>query len=162
MPDHVQTYRVFIEATPDAIWQALTDGAWTARYGYCVPVEYDLRPGGAYAAPSTDEMIAMGAPPVMVDGEVREVDAPRRLVQTWRALFGPETAAEPAGTLTFTLVEGREGVTSLTLEHDLAGAPITAAVVGGHVAEAGGGWAWVLSDLKSLLERGTALPQQMG
>ena len=49
------------------------------------------------------------------------------------------------------------GVTRITLTHELAGAPITAGIVSGEVAEAGGGWAFILSDLKTMLETGTSL-----
>jgi hypothetical protein len=41
--------------------------------------------------------------------------------------------------------------------HDVTDAPSTAAVVSGEIAEAGGGWAWVLSSLKTLLETGQTL-----
>jgi hypothetical protein len=37
------------------------------------------------------------------------------------------------------------------------GAPMTAAFVGGAIPNTGGGWTFVLSDLKSLLETGTSL-----
>jgi uncharacterized protein YndB with AHSA1/START domain len=157
-----QTYRVWIKATPEAIWQALTDPDWVGRYGYGGGLELELRPGGAYRATATEEMRAQGAPEVMVEGKVLEVEAPRRLVQTWRALFGPETAAEPESTLTYELEAAKHGVTKLTLTHELEGAPITAAIVGGVVVEAGGGWGWILSDLKTLLETGEPLPVQMG
>jgi hypothetical protein len=50
-------------------------------------------------------------------------------------------------------------VTKLTLTHDLEGAPATAAIVGGSIPEAGGGWSFVLSDLKTLLETGSALQE---
>ena len=43
-----QVYRVYIKATPEAIWDAITKPEWTERYGYGGRVEYDLRPGGAY------------------------------------------------------------------------------------------------------------------
>ena len=56
----------------------------------------------------------------------------------------------------------KHGVTKLTLAHEVGGAPITAAIVSGAIADAGGGWGWILSDLKSLLETGAALPPQMG
>ena len=51
------------------------------------------------------------------------------------------------------------GVVKLTVIHELEGAPALAAMVAGeHEAEgAGGGWAFVLSDLKSLLESGAPL-----
>jgi hypothetical protein len=40
--------------------------------------------------------------------------------------------------------------------HDLEGAPKLAALVAGEMEDtgAGGGWSWVLSDLKTLLESG--------
>ena len=43
-----QVYRVYIKATPQRIWDAITDPEWNDRYGYARPAEYDLRPGGAY------------------------------------------------------------------------------------------------------------------
>jgi uncharacterized protein YndB with AHSA1/START domain len=157
-----QTYRVWINATPEAIWTALTDPDWNGRYGYGTPVDFELRPGGAYRANATEAMLAFGAPPVMVEGEVLEVDAPHRLVQRWHALFEPQVAAEPATRLSYEIEPGVGGVTKLTVTHELEGAPVTAVTVGGVVAEAGGGWGWILSDLKTLLETGSPLPTQMG
>ena len=46
----VQVHRVYIKATPEAIWDAITKPEWTERYGYAARVEYDLRPGGAGTA----------------------------------------------------------------------------------------------------------------
>ncbi len=153
-----QVFRIYVRATPEAIWDAITSTEMTAAYGYRAPVEYDLRPGGAYRCVATDEMKAFGAPDVMIDGEVVEVDPPHRLVQTWRGLFGPETIAEGARTLTWELEwDETGGFTRLTLSHDVTDAPITAAMVSGADPRAGGGWSWVLSSLKSLLETGQAL-----
>jgi hypothetical protein len=42
----------------------------------------------------------------------------------------------------------------LTLTHELEGAPRTAAQVSGKIKSAGGGWSFILSDLKTLLETG--------
>jgi uncharacterized protein YndB with AHSA1/START domain len=156
-----QTYRVWINAAPEAIWEALTDPDWIGRYGYGSRVEFELRPGGVYLAKATEEMLAVGAPEVMVEGKVLEVERPRRLVHTWHALFDPQTAAEPATTLTYEIEPVARGVTKLTVTHELEGAPTAAAIVSGVVAEAGGGWGWILSDLKTLLETGAALPSQM-
>ena len=102
-------------------------------------------------------MAAHGAPDVVVDGEVLEADAPQRLVQTWRALRDPELVAEGFTRLTWEIEEGEGGVTKLTVSHELAGAPRTAALVAGADANAGGGWSYVLSDLKTLLETGSSL-----
>jgi uncharacterized protein YndB with AHSA1/START domain len=153
-----QVYRVYIRATPQAIWDAITTSEWTERYGYASPVEYDLRPGGAFRSLASPEMRQFGAPDVVVDGEVVEVDPPRRLVQTWRLLMDPATAAEPFTRLTYEIVEGDAGVSRLTVTHDLVDAPRHASLVrGDDEADGGGGWAWVLSDLKTLLETGGRL-----
>jgi uncharacterized protein YndB with AHSA1/START domain len=149
-----QEYRVSIEASPEVIWDAITKSEWTERYGYRGRVDYELRPGGAYRAYATEDMLACGAPEVVVEGEVVEAEAPRRLVQTWRALFVPEIAAEPAGRVCFELEPGGNGVTRLSLTHKLEGAPATAAIVSGSIPEMGGGWSFVLGDLKALLEAG--------
>ena len=156
----VQVYRVWIKATPQAIWDAITKPEWTERYGYAARVEYDLRPGGAYRARPGAAMAAYeGVPEVIVDGEVIEADPPRRLVQTWRMLMDPEMQNEGFTTLTHEIEPIEGGVTKLTLIHDLADAPKLAAMVAGaHEAEgAGGGWSWVLSGLKTVLETGKEL-----
>jgi uncharacterized protein YndB with AHSA1/START domain len=152
----VQVYRVYIKATADAIWEAITKPEWTARYGYGGLSEYDLRPGGAYVGRANAGMIAHGAPEVAVDGEVIEVDPPRKLVQTFRMLMDPSVAAEGFTRLTYEIVEGGSGVCTLTVTHDLTGAPGMAALMRGDLEEmgAGGGWAWTLSGLKTLLETG--------
>ena len=46
-----QVYRVYIKATPEAIWDAITKPEWTDRYGYGGRVEVDLRPGEPPAPP---------------------------------------------------------------------------------------------------------------
>ena len=79
-----QVFRVYIKASPEAIWDAITKPEWTERYGYRGRAEYELRPGGSYKGFATADMLAMGTPEVVVDGEVVEADPPRRLVQTWR------------------------------------------------------------------------------
>jgi uncharacterized protein YndB with AHSA1/START domain len=155
--EDVQVYRVYIRATPEAIWDAITSPEWNYKYGYGGRSEYELRPGGSYKAFASEAMKAYGGPDVVVDGEVIESDAPRRLVQTWRALWDPEMVKEGGKRLTWEIAPGPEGVCTLTVTHELAGAPRTAAQVSGKIPEAGGGWAWILSDLKSLLETGKAL-----
>ncbi len=152
-----QVYQVWIRATPQAIWDAITTPEWSTRYGYAAPVEYDLRPGGAYRGLASPEMAAMGGPNVILDGEVIESDPPRKLVQTWRPLWDPQMEAEGFTRLTWTIEESPGGVTKLTVVHELDGAPKTAAQVAGQIKEAGGGWSYVLSDLKTLLETGKSL-----
>jgi uncharacterized protein YndB with AHSA1/START domain len=154
-----QVYRVYIKATPQTIWDAITKPEWTDRYGYGGRVEYDLRPGGAHRALTSEAMRCAGAPDVAVDGEVVEADPPRKLVVTWRMVMDAGLAAEGFTRLTYEIEESKGGVTKLTVIHDLEGAPKLAALVGGDMegVGAGGGWSWVLSDLKTLIETGTRL-----
>lgn len=160
-----QVYKVYIKATPEAIWDAITKPEWTQRYGYTGLADYDLRPGGAYQVRPTEEFRAAAEaqgfpiPDVVVDGEVIEADPPHRLVTTFRMLMDPEMAAEGFTRITHEISQSQEGVCSLTVIHELAGAPKLAAMVRGEgeAEGAGGGHAWVLSDLKSLLETGKPL-----
>ena len=105
-----QVYRVYIKATPEAIWDAITKPEWNERYGYPGRGEYDLRPGGAFRNLANQGMKDLGAPDVLVDGEVIEADPPRRLVQTWRLLMDPGTAEEPYTRLTYEIAEDQGGV----------------------------------------------------
>jgi uncharacterized protein YndB with AHSA1/START domain len=154
-----QVYRVWIRATPQAIWDAITQPEWTDRYGYTGLAEYDLRPGGGFQVVAGQEMESHGFKGPMVDGEVLEADPPNKLVQTWRLLMDPQLEAEGFTRLTYEIDDTGEGVTRLTVTHDLAGAPGLATMVSGALEDtgAGGGWGWVLSDLKSLLETGQRL-----
>jgi uncharacterized protein YndB with AHSA1/START domain len=151
-----QIYRIFIKASPQSIWDAITTPEWTQRFGYGLRDEYDLRPGGKYIGHANKGMLAMGTPDVVVDGEVIEADPPRRLVVTWRMVMDPSMAAEGFTRLTYEINEGRDGVSRLSVIHDLAGRPGHAAMVAGDKQGpgAGGGWIWILSDLKSVLESG--------
>jgi uncharacterized protein YndB with AHSA1/START domain len=154
-------HRVYIRATPEAIWEAITKPEWSARYGYGGYVDYDLRPGGTYRARASEEFLAAGSPEIVIDGEVIEADPPHKLVTTWRMLMDPETAAEGFTRITYEIKALDAGYTSLTLVHELDGAPKLAAIVAGQLEDAGegagGGHAWVLSDLKTLLETGATM-----
>jgi uncharacterized protein YndB with AHSA1/START domain len=155
-----QVYRVYIRTSPEAVWDAITKPEWTERYGYGGVADYDLRPGGrAIMRPGAAMREYPGVPEIIVDGEIVESDPPRKLVQTWRMLMDPTMEAEGFTRLTHEIEAIDGGVTKLTVIHELDGAPTLAAMVaGGSESEgAGGGWAWVLSDLKSLLESGSAM-----
>ena len=110
-----QVYRVYIKATPEAIWDAITKPEWNERYGYPGRGEYDLRPGGAYRARAGAEAQAMGMPELLVEGEVIEADPPRKLVQTWRAAWDPELVAEGFTRLTWEISEEDGGISQLTV-----------------------------------------------
>ncbi|GIF00397.1 SRPBCC domain-containing protein [Paractinoplanes rishiriensis] len=160
-----QVYRVWIRATPEKIWAAITDPEFNSKYAYRAPGFFDLKKGGSYHATATAEMKEFAAangfevPDTIIDGEVLESEPPRRLVQTWRMLMDPGTAAEPYTTLTWEIEEAKmqAGVCKLTVTHQLTDAPATARMTAGTEDEgAGGGWAWILCDLKTYLETGSA------
>ena len=153
-----QVYEVYIRASPQAVWDAITSPEWNAKYGYQCPIEYELRPGGAYRALSSSEMQAMGIPEVIIDGVVEEVDPPRKLVHTYRFLFPETTKAEGFTRVTWEIEQVHAGFCRLTVVHELEGAPMMAAMVASKFSEMGtGGWAWILSDMKTLLETGSAM-----
>ena len=154
--EDTQVFQISIKATPQAIWDAITSPEWNGKYGYGAKAEYELRPGGRYRCFASDAMKAYGGPDVIIDGEVIESDPPRRLVQTWRPLWDPETVAEGGRQVTFEIVPKVDGSCTLTITHELANAPKTRAQVSGELKEAGGGWNHVLADLKALLETGTS------
>ena len=68
-----QIYRMYIKTTPEAIWDAITNPEWTEKYGY--GGRADLRAAAGRQLPlhePTTAMHAMGAPDIVVDGEVIE------------------------------------------------------------------------------------------
>src|SRR3954451_19791765 len=75
-PTTTQVHRIYIKAKAQAIWDALTQPEWSARFGYGGFVHSDLRVGGRYYANASEEMRAasraMGneLPDVIIDGEV--------------------------------------------------------------------------------------------
>ena len=152
-------HRVYIKATPEAIWKAITDPEWNVRYGYQAASEYDLRPGGTYRSLANPEMLAHGSGEVAIEGAVVEADPPRKLVQTWRLAMEASLAAEGFTRLTYEIEPLEGGVTKLTITHDLTDTPVHAGLVAGEMEDtgAGGGWAWVLSGLKTVLETGASL-----
>jgi uncharacterized protein YndB with AHSA1/START domain len=104
-------------------------------------------------------MQAMGLAGPIIDGELIEVDPPNRFVVSWRMLMDPGLEAEGFTRIAYDIRAQDGGVTRLTVTHDVTDAPGIAAMVdgAGEDAGAGGGWAWILSDLKSLLETGAPL-----
>jgi uncharacterized protein YndB with AHSA1/START domain len=159
-----QVYRIYIKATPEKIWEAITKPEWTDRYGYGGRTDYDLRPGAKFET-HPDEAMVRGAaehgfpiPDVILDGEVIEADPPRRLVLSWRMLMDAEVAEEGFTRLSYE-IDPTDGGAKLTIVHELEGAPKLAVLVdgAGDAKDGGGGWPWILSDLKSLLETGSTL-----
>ena len=104
-----QVYQVFINATPQAIWDAITRPEWTEQLR--LPGTLGVRPAPGRCVPivASDEMRAMGMAEQLVDGEVIEADPPRRLVQTWRFLWDEQIASEGPTRVTFEIDEGPGG-----------------------------------------------------
>ncbi|HEX3335089.1 MAG TPA: SRPBCC domain-containing protein [Jatrophihabitans sp.] len=155
-----QVYRVWIKTTPEAVWEAITSPDWTDRYGYGGIPEYgDMTPGTKYVTNAGVGMQAVGVTGPIIDGELLEIDPPKRFVLTWRMLMDPDAEAEGFTRVEYDITPQDGGVVRLTVTHDVTGAPLIAAMIDGsnEDAGAGGGWAWILSDLKSLLETGAAL-----
>ena len=153
-----QVFEIYINATAEAVWDAVTNPEWNAKYGYRGAMTYDLRPGGQYRAYANPQMRAMGLPEVIIDGEVLECAPPHKLVQTYRWLFTEESKAEGFTRITWEIVPTEAGFTRLTVTHELEEAPQMAAAVSSKFnTRGGGGWNWILSDLKTLLETGKTL-----
>jgi hypothetical protein len=156
-----QVYRVYIKATPQAIWDAITSAEWTAKYGYGGRAEWDpeLKPGATYRGLASDAMRSMGAPEVAVDGEVIEATPPYGSSRpggcSWTTLDGCR-GVHPTHVQ---VAEGKGGVSKLTVMHELEGKPQLTLLLSGGLEDmgAGGGWSWVLSDLKTLLETGASM-----
>ena len=100
---------------------------------------------------ASEDMVAHGAPDVVVEGEVIEADPPRKLVQTWRMVMEPGLAAEAFTRLTYEIEPLDEGVTKLTVTHTM---PVAESKLIGAVST---GWPMIMSSLKSLLETGKPL-----
>lgn len=140
-----QVYQVFIQAPPERVWDAITKPEFTTRYYYGCSLKTDLAAGSPFTYLMPD-----GSP--IVEGEVLACDPPRRLVHTYHSLWGP--LAEDAPTrVTWELEAMQGGVTKLTVVHDdFEGETAT------YQGLAGGGWTWILSNLKTLLETGEPMP----
>lgn len=138
----VQVYELFIRTTPEKLWQAITDPAFTRQYFFGTAVSAELRAGGAIVYTFPDGSTA-------VDGVVAEAEPPRRLVHTWNIRYDAALAKETSR-VTW-LIEPWGDACKLTATHELDGAPGTAKSIGTN------GWSLVLSGLKTLLETGAPL-----
>ncbi len=136
-----QSIQVAVKATPEQVWNALTDSALTPFYYLGFRAEFgELAPGVSY------RYTADGAE--MISGEVIAVDRGRSLTTTFNGKWAPDVAALPESTVTFSLFEPfmpMPGVTFLSLVHE--GLPATEAAAHLEI-----GWVTILSGLKTLLE----------
>jgi uncharacterized protein YndB with AHSA1/START domain len=141
-----QVYMVFIKASPEKIWDAITKAEHTSRYFHGSHVEAKLEPGGKFWYHAPDRSKLWG------DGVVIELDPPKRLVTTWHALWDDVTAAESPSRVIWEIEPQPGGYCKVTVVHDrLEGSPITAK----HVS--GAGWMFVLSGMKTVVETGESM-----
>jgi uncharacterized protein YndB with AHSA1/START domain/DNA-binding transcriptional ArsR family regulator len=138
-------FTVFIKASPEKVWQAITDSEFTRRYYFASTIESDLEVGSPYRR-------LIGGHEAIV-GEVLEVDPPRRLVTTFDARWDEAVAADPPSRITWELSEASPGVVQLTVVHEglVPGTATYEQVSHPH------GMSYILSGLKSLLETGEPL-----
>jgi uncharacterized protein YndB with AHSA1/START domain/DNA-binding transcriptional ArsR family regulator len=134
-------FEIYIKTTPERLWEAITDPELRAKYSFGVQTHSDWTPGSSYEA-SVPGVVDIAA------GENVEVEPPRRLVQTFTALWSDEVKAE--------------GTSRVTWEIEPVGTSCRLTVVHDHLpeganAELYGGWPMILSGLKTLLETGELL-----
>jgi uncharacterized protein YndB with AHSA1/START domain/DNA-binding transcriptional ArsR family regulator len=141
-----KVFEIYIRTTPERLWQAITDPALRRKYSFGVGVYSDWTPGSSYDARATDMTVAPGTP--IAEGENIEVDPPRRLVQSYRALWSDDVKREGTSRVTWE-IEPVADSCRLTVTHDR--------LREGANAELYGGWPMVLSGLKTLLETGEML-----
>ncbi len=140
-----QVYQLYIKATQEQVWDAITNPEIVAKFFHGAQVESTYEVGSRLRSLSPDRTATWG------DNTVLECEPPHRLVHTWRSLYDPEMAAEPESRVTWEIEAQPGGFAKLTLVHDrLDASPNTAASVKG--------WSYILSNLKTVVETGEALP----
>lgn len=150
-------YTTYISTTPERLWLALTDPAFTRRY-WGVTFESDWKTGSAMTWEEGGRKIIDSAQVVL------ESEPYRRLSYTWHT-FTPEWA-ESAGVSDEVLAKlANERRSKVTFEIEPLGETVKLTVVhDGFGPEStvlemvGEGWPTLLSSLKTLLETGEALP----
>jgi DNA-binding transcriptional ArsR family regulator len=147
MEDTVEkVFEIYIKTTPERLWQAITSPRLRARYAFGVEVHSDWKKGSTYAGTAGDMTVSPGMP--INEGENLEVDPPRKLVQSFRALWSDPAKAEGTSRVTWEIMEVGD-TCRLTVTHDQ--------LRDGANPELYGGWPMILSGLKTLLETGNDL-----
>ena len=137
-----KVFEIYIKTTPKRLWEAITDDEMRRRYNFGVGVTSEWTPGSRY------EGVHPGAGITIAEGENLEVDPPRRLVQSFNALWSDDVKAE--------------GTSKVTWEIEPVGDSCRLTVTHSDLAEDAndelyGGWPQILSGLKTLLETGESL-----
>jgi len=135
-------YEIYIKTTPERLWEAITDERQRSIYSFGVGVASDWTEGSAYQAS------APGGMPISA-GENLEVDPPRRLVQSFTALWSEQVEREGASRVTWEIEPVGDDSCRLTVTHS--------ELREGANEELFGGWPMILSGLKTLLETGERL-----
>jgi DNA-binding transcriptional ArsR family regulator/uncharacterized protein YndB with AHSA1/START domain len=143
-PDHV--YSVLIRATPERIWQAITDGVETERYYYSTRVDSDWARGGRVVYSYADGSVA-------ADGEVIDIDPGRFVTLTFHARWSPEIEAEGPVRMTWQVEPAGPDVSKLTVT-------TSGLREGGAAArDFAGGIVYIVSGLKTLVETGQSMAE---
>jgi len=137
-----KVFEIYIKTTPERLWEAIVDPELRAKYSFGVGAQSDWTPGSAY------EAVHPGAGVTIAQGENLEVDPPRRLVQSFNALWSDDARAEGTSRVTWE-IEQVEDSCRLTVTHGQ--------LREGANPELYGGWPMILSGLKTLLETGELL-----
>lgn len=135
-------FEIYIKTTPERLWEAITDGEIRSKYQFGSVITSDWTPGGRF------EMGNPKAGELLGEGENPEVDPPRRLVQSMRALWGEDVKAEGTSRITWE-IEPVGDSCRLTVTHDQ--------LREGANDQLYGGWPMILSGLKTWLETGELL-----
>jgi uncharacterized protein YndB with AHSA1/START domain len=137
-----KVFEIYIKTTPERLWEAITNPEMRRKYNFGVGVESDWSPGSRY------EALTPMAPGAIWEGENLEVDPPRRLVQSFNALWGEDVKREGTSRVTWE-IEPIGDSCRLTVTHDQLREDAN--------SELYGGWPMILSGLKTLLETGETL-----
>lgn len=138
-------YVTYIRTTPEKLWQALTDPAWTQRYFFETRTESEWKKDAPWK-------IVNPHGGTVDAGTVLEIDPPKRLVLSWRNEHKPGLKEEGYSRMTYEIEKSGKDV-KLTVVHEIdkPGSKLIEAV--------SGGWPMILSSLKSLLETGEAMEE---
>ena len=136
-----KVFEIYIKTTPERLWEAITNPELRKKYSFGVVVTSDWKQGSRYEAGNPKAGLLM-------EGENLEVDPPRRLVQSFRALWGEDVKQEGTSRVTWA-IEPIGDSCRLIVTHDQ--------LREGANDQIYGGWPMILSGLKTLLETGLLL-----
>ncbi|HEX3316868.1 MAG TPA: metalloregulator ArsR/SmtB family transcription factor [Solirubrobacteraceae bacterium] len=137
-----KVFEIYIKTTPERLWEAITDGELRKKYSFGVTIDSDWTAGSEYRS-SVPGVIDIAS------GENVEVDPPRRLVQSFTALWSNDVKAEGTSRVTWQITPVGDDTCALTVTHDQ--------LREGANDQVYGGWPQILSGLKTLLETGETL-----